>query len=59
MASEPVLQVELNVIGQELSYNGIPKPIPQTYWTDTLVPLMYPTWAVSYTHLTLPTKRIV
>ena len=44
MASEPVLQVELNVIGQELSYNGIPKPIPQTYWTDTLVPLMYPTW---------------
>ena len=44
MASEPVLQVELNVIGQELSYNGIPKPIPQTYWKDTLVPLMYPTW---------------
>ena len=44
MASEPVLQVELNVIGQELSYNGIPKPIPATYWTDTLVPLMYPTW---------------
>ena len=44
MASEPVLQVELNVIGQELSYNGIPKPIPQTYWTDTLVPLLYPVW---------------
>ena len=44
MASEPVLQVELNVIGQELSYNGTPKPIPATYWTDTLVPLMYPTW---------------
>ena len=38
------IQVELNVIGQELSYNGIPKPIPATYWTDTLVPLMYPTW---------------
>ena len=38
------IQVELNVIGQELSYNGISKPIPQTYWTDTLVPLMYPTW---------------
>ena len=44
MASEPVLQVELNVIGQELSYTGIPKPIPQTYWTDTLVPLLYPVW---------------
>ena len=44
MASEPVLQVELNVIGQELSYNGTPKPIPTTYWTDTLVPLLYPTW---------------
>ena len=38
------IQVELNVIGQELSYNGIPKPIPATYWTDTLVPLMYATW---------------
>ena len=38
------IQVQLNVIGQELSYNGISKPIPQTYWTDTLVPLMYPTW---------------
>ena len=38
------IQVELNVIGQELSYNGIAKPIQQTYWTDTLVPLMYPTW---------------
>ena len=44
MASEPVLQVELNVIGQELSYNGLVKPIPQTYWKDTLVPLLYPTW---------------
>ena len=38
------IQVELNVIGQELSYNGIAKPIPQTYWTDTLTPLLYPTW---------------
>ena len=38
------IQVELNVIGQELSYNGISKPIPQTYWTDTLTPLLYPTW---------------
>ena len=38
------IQVELNVIGQELSYNGHSKTIPQTYWTDTLVPLMYPTW---------------
>ena len=44
MASEPVLQVELNVIGQELSYNGIPKTIPESYWKDTLVPLLYPTW---------------
>ena len=38
------IQVELNVIGQELSYNGIAKQIPQTYWTDTLTPLLYPTW---------------
>ncbi len=38
------IQVQLDVINQEISYNGMPKAIPSTYWTDTLVPLMYPTW---------------
>ena len=38
------IQVQLDVINQEISYNGMPKVIPSTYWTDTLVPLMYPTW---------------
>ncbi len=37
-------QLQLNVISQEITYNGVPKVIPNTYWTDTLVPLMYPTW---------------
>ena len=37
-------QLQLNVISQELTYNGTPKVIPSSYWTDTLVPLMYPTW---------------
>ena len=38
------IQVQLDVINQEISYNGMPKAIPSTYWTDTLVPLLYPTW---------------
>jgi len=38
------IQVQLDVVNQEISYNGMPKAIPSTYWTDTLVPLMYPTW---------------
>ena len=38
------IQVQLDVINQEISYNGMPKAIPSTYWTGTLVPLMYPTW---------------
>ena len=38
------IQVQLDVINQEITYNGMPKAIPSTYWTDTLVPLLYPTW---------------
>ena len=42
--SVPVLQVQLDVIAQELSYMGTAKPIPENYWKDTLVPLLYPEW---------------
>ena len=42
--SVPVLQVQLDVIAQELSYMGSTKPVPENYWTDTLVPLLYPDW---------------
>ena len=42
--SVPVLQVQLDVIAQELSYMGTTKPIPENYWKDTLIPLLYPEW---------------
>ena len=42
--STPVLRVQLDVIAQELIYMGSSKPIPETYWKDTLVPLLYPDW---------------
>lgn len=42
--SVPVLQVQLDVIAQELSYMGTSKPIPESYWKDTLLPLLYPDW---------------
>ena len=42
--SVPVLQVQLDVIAQELSYMGTSKPIPESYWKDTLLPLLYPNW---------------
>ena len=42
--SVPVLQVQLDVIAQELSYMGSAKPIPENYWKDTLTPLLYPDW---------------
>tara|TARA_B100001996_G_scaffold134438_1_gene102330 strand:- start:355 stop:1233 length:879 start_codon:yes stop_codon:yes gene_type:complete len=42
--SIPVLQVQLDVLTQELSYMGTAKPIPESYWKDTLTPLLYPDW---------------
>lgn len=42
--SIPVLQVQLDVVAQELSYMGSIKPIPESYWKDTLTPLLYPDW---------------
>ena len=44
--SVPVLQVQLDVIAQELTYMGTIKPIPENYWKDTLSLLLYPDWTV-------------
>tara|TARA_B100000427_G_scaffold319849_1_gene318571 strand:- start:963 stop:1838 length:876 start_codon:yes stop_codon:yes gene_type:complete len=44
MADAPVLQVQLDVINQEIEYVGTPKTIPESYWKDTLTPLLYPLW---------------
>ena len=43
-ADMPVLQVQLDVVQQEISYNGTIKVIPETYWNDELVPFLYPLW---------------
>ena len=43
-ADMPVLQVQLDVIQQEITYNSISKTIPESYWTDELVPTLYPLW---------------
>ena len=43
-ADAPVLQIELDTIAQEISYNGISKVIPETYWKDTLSAFLYPLW---------------
>ena len=54
--STPVLRVQLDVIAQELTYMGSAKPIPETYWKDTLVPLLYPDWDLSLIHISEPTR---
>ena len=58
--SVPVLQVQLDVIAQELSYMGTSKPIPENYWKDTLIPLLYPEWDtdkdLSLIHISEPTR---
>ena len=43
-ADMPVLQVQLDVIQQEIIYNSIAKTIPESYWTDELVSVLYPLW---------------
>ena len=43
-ADMPVLQVQLDVIQQEIIYNSVAKTIPESYWTDELVPFLYPLW---------------
>lgn len=43
-ADIPVLQVQLDTVQQEISYNGTIKVIPDNYWQDELVPFLYPLW---------------
>ena len=43
-ADIPVLQVQLDTVQQEISYNGTIKIIPDNYWQDELVPFLYPLW---------------
>lgn len=44
MATELVLELQLDVINQKIDYKDVEKIIPESYWKDTLVPLLYPTW---------------
>ena len=44
MATVPVLEVHLDVIQQEIEYQGIVKTLPESYWKDPLTPLLYPLW---------------
>ena len=43
-ADIPVLQVQLDTVNQEITYNGTSKVIPESYWKDTLLPFLYPLW---------------
>ncbi len=51
--SVPVLPVQLDVLAQERSYMGTAKPIPESYWKDTLTPLLYPEWDTDKDKLTM------
>ena len=44
IADIPVLQVQLDTVNQEITYNGTTKTISETYWKDTLLPFLYPLW---------------
>tara|TARA_Y100001963_G_scaffold157524_1_gene253975 strand:+ start:10813 stop:11715 length:903 start_codon:yes stop_codon:yes gene_type:complete len=45
MASQTlVLDVQLDVLNQTITYKDYIRVIPESYWTDTLVPYMYPLW---------------
>jgi len=39
-----VISVQLNVIQQEITYNGITKTISESYWKDELTDVLYPLW---------------
>ena len=44
MANETLVELQLDVLNQYIEYKGISKVIPETYWRDTLLPFLYPTW---------------
>lgn len=43
-ADIPVISVQLDVIQQEITYNGMTKIIPESYWKDELTNVLYPLW---------------
>ena len=44
MANSQLIELQLDVINQTIEYKGQEKVIPESYWKDTLVPFLYPTW---------------
>lgn len=40
----PVLQVQLDTVQQEITYNGMSKTIPDSLWKDEIAPFLYPLW---------------
>lgn len=43
-ADIPVISIQLDVIQQEITYNAMTKPIPDSYWKDELTNVLYPLW---------------
>ena len=43
-AQDLVLELQLDVINQTIDYKDVEKVIPESYWKDTLVPILYPNW---------------
>lgn len=43
-AQDLVLELQVDVINQTLDYKDVEKVIPESYWKDTLVPILYPNW---------------
>ena len=41
-AQDLVLELQLDVINQTIDYKDVEKVIPESYWKDTLVPILYP-----------------
>ena len=44
MSNSQLIELQLDVINQTIEYKGQEKVIPETYWKDTLVPFLYPSW---------------
>ena len=44
MANETLVELQLDVLNQAIEYKGVTKVIPETYWRDTLLPFLYPSW---------------
>ena len=44
MANSQLIELQLDVINQTIEYKGQEKVIPESYWKDTLLPFLYPSW---------------